>query len=135
MKKHINKVHGNFTHDEKYFVLKGKQPGEIKPVGEFNKSNKPRFENYIIANPDGTFRCIVETIFGPNSTICNAVFKSKSARNAKRHFQTVHEKLKPFECAVCKKCFSSKQVLMRHYANIHYVEKQPTEILPVYGGK
>ena len=135
MKKHINKVHGNFTHDEKYFVLKGKQPGEIKPVGEFNKSNKPRFENYIIANPDGTFRCIVETIYGPNSTICNAVFKSKSARNAKRHFQTVHEKLKPFECAVCKKCFSSKQVLMRHYANIHYVEKQPSEIQPVYGGK
>ena len=135
MKKHINKVHGNFTYNEKYFVLKGKQPGEIKPVGEINKSNKPRFENYISANPDGAFRCIVETIYGPNSTICNAVFKSKNARNAKRHFQTVHEKLKPFECAVCKKCFSSKQVLMRHYANIHYVEKQPSEIQPVYGGK
>ena len=61
--------------------------------------------------------------------MCNAVFKGKNAsRNAIRHFQTVHEKFKPFECAVCKKCFSSKQVLMRQYANVHYVEKQPSEI-------
>ena len=139
LKKHIHKIHENFTHGKKYSVSKGKQLGEIKPVSEENKANKlieKGMKNYIIANPDGTFRCIVETIYGPNSTMCNAVFKSKNAsRNATRHFQTVHEKLKPFECAVCKRCFSSKQMLMRHYAKVHYQEKQPSEIQPVHGGK
>ena len=55
LKKHILKIHENFTHDKTYFVHKGNQPGEIKPLRKENKSNKPSFENYIIANPDGTF--------------------------------------------------------------------------------
>ena len=106
---------------EPKLVIIDKQTEPIHEKNE-NESNNPRgkentFENYIIANPDGTIRCIVETIYGIK---CNAVFKSKAAsRNAARHFQTVHEKLKPFECVECKRCFSTKQVLNRHYVKKH----------------
>ena len=64
---------------------------------------------------------------------CNKIIKNY--RHATRHVQTVHEKLKPFECAVCKRCFSAKQVLMRHYEKIHVKEKQPFEIEPIHEGK
>ena len=82
-----------------------------KFIDKANNSIQQGKENigneYIAANPDGTFRC----------TVCNSVFKQSG--NVARHFQTVHEKLKPFECAVCKRYFSSKQILMRHHVHVH----------------
>ena len=36
-----------------------------------------------------------------------------------KHESKEVEKLKPFECPVCKRCFSSNQSLMRHHAHFH----------------
>ena len=95
-----------------------KQPEQIATLHEEEKSvfeaskhvqnrNKITADECVVANPDGTFQC----------TVCNAIVKQR--RNFIRHFQTVHEKLKPFQCAECKKCFSSKQETMRHN-NLHH---------------
>ena len=118
-----------------------KQNKEIKPVNQgkgpvyeannhMQDGKKYTFEDHITANPDGTFTCIVETNDGWGS--CNKIIKN--FRHAIRHIQTVHEKLKPYECALCKRRFWTKQVLMRHYENIHDVEKQSFEIEPNYEG-
>ena len=99
-------------------VHKVKQPEHIATLHEEEKSvveaskhvqnrNKITADECVVANPDGTFQC----------TVCNAIVKQR--RNFIRHFQTVHEKLKPFQCAECKKCFSSKQETMRHN-NLHH---------------
>ena len=36
-----------------------------------------------------------------------------------RHFKTVHEKKKMFECNICDKCFSSKYRLSTHTESVH----------------
>ena len=99
-----------------------KQNKEIKPVYEANNhtqgGKKNTFEDHITANPDGTFTCIVETIHG----LCNKIIKNY--RHAIRHVQTVHEKLKPFQCAVCKRSFGAKQLLMRHNELHHNGKKE-----------
>ena len=38
-----------------------------------------------------------------------------SKYNLRRHVESVHLKLKKFECGICKKVFSSKQNLKEHY--------------------
>ena len=60
---------------------------------------------YITSNPGGTFTC----------TMCNVVLTKYP--NAIRHILTIHETIRAFKCALCLKCFSSKQILMRHYAS------------------
>ena len=89
-----------------------KQPEEIETQKEDKQSlfaskwekigKEVNYEKYVIANSDGTFKC----------TVCNKV--GSQSKNFPRHFQTLHEKLKPFLCAVCKRSFGAKQLLMRH---------------------
>ena len=64
---------------------------------------------------------------------CNKIIKYHI--DTTTHVRTVHEKIKPFECAVCKRCFSAQQVLMKHYMTAHKVVKQNEEIKPVNQGK
>ena len=45
-------------------------------------------------------------------------------RNLQRHYETVHEKKRPFACSLCDKKFSSKQILERHLFKIHEVNKE-----------
>ena len=84
-------LYEEYIHEQNYHAQKGKKETAI---------------DYVIAKANGTFEC----------TTCSAVFKS--FYNATRHFETVHEKIKPYECAICQSCFSTKQVLMRH-AKVH----------------
>jgi uncharacterized Zn-finger protein len=37
----------------------------------------------------------------------------------KIHIESVHEKLRPFQCTICSKCFSQKRSLRAHLQAIH----------------
>ena len=119
LKKHINKSHYVNTHYRKDPVHEGKQTEEIETANEENKSKQNGKKNTgrenATTNPNRKFNC----------TTCNAAFNQLSS--VARHFKTFHEKLKPFECAVCKRCFSSKQELMRHHVHIHEGKLKPFE--------
>ena len=116
LKKHIIISHNINTHYRKDTVHEGKQPEEIETPNEANKPKQNGKKNtgkeYATTNPNGTFNC----------TTCNAVFNQFSS--VTRHFKTVHEKLKLFECYACKRCFSTKHALKTHYAQAHEGKKK-----------
>ena len=51
-------------------------------------------------------------------------------KNTWKEFVATNPDGKWFECAVCKKYFSYKQVLLNRYLHVHNVVKQPNEIKP-----
>ena len=64
---------------------------------------------------------------GPSSSqcdVCGKMFWSKRRGNAisnlKRHFKTVHLKLKPFPCTKCDMKFGEKSIRDRHAKTVHW---------------
>jgi uncharacterized Zn-finger protein len=49
--------------------------------------------------------------------MCSSKFGLQSVLN--RHFKTVHENLKPFECKKCSSKFGLKASLNRHFQTVH----------------
>ena len=53
-------------------------------------------------------------------TICNREFVGKNAkRNMNDHVAVVHEGKKPFQCEICKSCFSRERNLRAHISFVH----------------
>lgn len=68
-------------------------------------------KNHLLIHADGIrpFRCTY--------TGCGKAFKSIS--HLKDHTQSIHMKLKPFECVFCKSYFSRNSSLKYHIRSIH----------------
>lgn len=51
---------------------------------------------------------------------CSKTYNSKS--NLKRHVESCHWGIRPYECEVCHQCFSSRQNCLEH-SDLHYGKK------------
>ena len=58
-------------------------------------------------------------------SICPVCLKNfQNPRNAYRHYETVHLKLKKFECPLCGKRFGQKATAKAHMLRVHGGERQ-----------
>ena len=71
--------------------------------------------NNLLAHKNNKHR--VESI---KCSLCEETFHSKA--NLNRHTQSKHKDLSPFECPICYKGFTRKDILKRHMKVIHFTK-------------
>ncbi|KAI0760270.1 hypothetical protein C8Q74DRAFT_215598 [Fomes fomentarius] len=83
---------------------KAKSRGKVQSKGDAQPTWTTKSKGGKAKSDHGKFPC--------TWTGCSATFGSKS--NMERHVQTVHEKIRPYQCDQCKESFGQKCQLNRH---------------------
>ena len=133
LRKHVRSVHHHIDlHQCKYCSMKVTTQISLKKhISRFHEGKNP-FECLQCDMKYKTSISLKKHILKVHDSLtCNRK-DSTTSNIAIKNYRNATS-LKPFECVVCKRCFSAKQMLMIHYDKIHK-GKQTMEIQPVHEG-
>ena len=93
---------------------------ETKKV--YDKNNPPDLsENHLEElNDEFSMNVLPKNVSIPRENICKIC--NKSFQNLKKHVESVHEKLKKYQCHICGKIFYQKNHLKDHTESVHNKE-------------